>query len=63
MAEGEEIARVFYTLKQELSNVSSAMTTQGIAVSIPKFDGKPKFFREWVKSIDKYTVLLNAPNE
>ena len=63
MAEGEEIARVFHTLTQELSNVSSALTTQGIAANIPKFDGNPKFFREWVKSIDKYAVLLNAPNE
>ena len=63
MAEGEDIARVFHTLTQELSNVSSALTTQGIAANIPKFDGNPKFFREWVKSIDKYAVLLNAPNE
>ena len=39
------------------------MTTQGIAANIPKFDGNPKFFREWVKSLDKYAVLLNAPIE
>ena len=51
MAEGEEIARVFHTLTQDLSNVSSALTTQGIAANIPKVDGNPKFFREWVKSI------------
>ena len=63
MADGEAIARVFQTLTQELSNVSSALTTQGIAANIPEFDGNPKFFREWVKSIDKYVVLLNAPNE
>ena len=63
MAEGEEIARVFHNLTQELSNVSSALTTQGIAANIPKFDGNPKLFREWVKSIDKYSVLLNAHNE
>ena len=43
MAEGEEIARVFHTSTQELSNVSSALTTQGIAANIPKFDGNPKF--------------------
>ena len=49
MAEGEEIARVFHILPQELSNVSSALTTQGIVTNIPKFDGNPKFFREWDK--------------
>ena len=63
MAEEEEIASVFHTSTQELSNVSSALTIQGIAANIPKFDGNPKFLREWVKSIYKYAVLLNVPNE
>ena len=63
MAEEVGIARVFHNLTQELSNVSSALTTQGIAANIPKFDGNRKFFREWDKSIDKYAVLLNAHNE
>lgn len=63
MADGQEIAQVFHNLTLELSNVSSALTTQGIAANIPKFDGNPKFFREWVKSIDKYAVLLNAPDD
>ena len=63
MADGDEIARVFHNLTLELTNVSSALTTQGIAANIPKFDGNPKFFRDWVKAIDKYAVLLNAPDD
>ena len=55
MAEGEEIARVCHTSTQELSNVSSALTTKGIAANIPKFDGNPKNLQ--------YAVLLNVHNE
>ena len=58
MAEGEEIARVCHTSTQELSNVSSALTTKGIAANIPKFDGNPKNFREWVKSIYNMRYFL-----
>ena len=50
-------------LTQELFNVSSALPTQYIAANIPKCDGNPKFFRDWVKAIDKYAVLLNAPDD
>ena len=60
MADGDEIARVFHNLTLELTNVSSALTTQGIAANIPKFDGNTKFFRDWVKAIDKYAVLLES---
>ena len=27
---------------------------------VSKFDGNPKHFGEWVKSIDKYAVCVNA---
>ena len=45
MAEGEEIAKIFHNLTLELSNVSSALTTQGLAAKIPKFDGTPNVFQ------------------
>lgn len=56
MAEGQEFAQVFQNLTAELTNVSSALTTQGIAANIPKFDGNPKFYRDWVRAIDKYAI-------
>lgn len=63
MAEAPDVAEVFQNLTRELSNVSNTLATQGIAANIPKFDGNPKYFREWVKAIEKYSVLLNAPDD
>ena len=63
MAEGQEFAQVFQNLTAELTNVSSALTTQGIAANIPKFDGNPKFYRDWVKAIDKYAILLHVQDD
>lgn len=63
MAEAPDVAEVFQNLTRELSNVASTLTTQGIATNIPKFDGNPKKFREWVKAIDKYAVLLNIHDD
>ena len=44
---------MFQNLTAELTNVSSALSTQGVAANIPKLDGNPKFSRHWVKAIDK----------
>ena len=56
---GQDVAEAFNNLTLELSNVSQALSAQGISSSVVKFDGNPKKFREWVKSIDKYAVLTN----
>lgn len=63
MAEGQEqdpLAHAFIGLRLELANVSQALNAQGISTSVSKFDGNTKNFREWVKSIEKYAVLIGA---
>ena len=50
----------FQDLRVELNKVTHALTAQGILGTVSKFDGNPKHFREWVRSIDKYAVLVNA---
>ena len=52
--------QAFQDLRLELNNVTHTLTAQGISGIVSKFDGNPKHFREWVKSIDKYAVLVNA---
>ena len=52
--------QAFQDLRVELNNVTHALTAQGISGIVSKFDGNPKHFREWVKSIEKYAVLVNA---
>lgn len=55
--------QAFHNLRLELSNVSQALTAQGISSTVVKFDGNPKNYREWIKTIEKYAVLVNAPDE
>ena len=52
-------AQAFQNIQLELANVSQALTTQGVSSSVIKFDGNPKNYREWVKSIEKYAILVN----
>ena len=54
--------QAFQNLRLELSNVSQAFTTQGISSVVARFDGNPKNFREWIKSIEKYAILVNVPD-
>ena len=62
MAEAE-VAQVFQNLAVEMSNVSTALGAQGINQIITPYEGDPKKFKEWVKSIEKYAVLANLGND
>lgn len=53
----------FINIHRELANVSQALTTQVISNIVLKFDGNPKIFREWMKSIEKYATLVNIPDD
>ena len=55
--------QAFQDLILELTYVTHALTAQGISGFVSKFDGNPKHFREWIKSIDKYAVLVNEDDE
>ena len=46
--------QVFANFTQELTNVSQALTAQGISNIVLRFDGNPKNYREWIKSIEKF---------
>lgn len=59
MAEGTDPLTVFDNLRRELINVSNALTTQGISHTVPKFDGNRQQYREWIKSIEKFAMLMN----
>ncbi|MCG7878548.1 MAG: zinc finger domain-containing protein [Candidatus Thiodiazotropha taylori] len=62
-AQAQAQAQIFLNINRELSNVSQTLTTQGISHTVSKFDGNPKHFREWVKSIEKYATLVNLPDD
>ena len=55
--------QAFQNVRVELANVTQALTAQGISSIVRKFDGNPKSYREWIKSIEKYGVLNNADED
>lgn len=54
-----DVARVFQNLAVEMGNVSTALGAQGVNQIVLPFEGEPKKFKEWVKSIEKYAALTN----
>lgn len=63
MAEAEEDFReVLRLLAAEMGNVSTAFVAQGISQVVSNFDGSPRNYRDWVNSIEKYSKLVNLPD-
>lgn len=59
----QDIGAVFQDLAFQMSGLSTAIGTQGIAQMIPPYDGTPSKFKEWIRNIEKYSVLMNVPQE
>ena len=62
MAEQNEMVNLFRTLATQMAGVSTAVGAQGVAQLIRSFEGTPKDYKEWVKSIEKYAVLTGLDN-
>lgn len=52
----------FRNMTAEIAQLNQAFTTQGISSTVVRFDGNPKNYREWIKSIEKYATLVNVPD-
>ena len=52
--------QIFQNVRAELGNVSNALHAQGISSIVSRFDGNAKNLREWIKSIEKYSVLTGV---
>ena len=52
--------QVLAQLVGQLSEMTRAIHTQGIAQMIQPFDGQPSRFRTWMKAIDKYAAIVGA---
>ncbi|MET0107141.1 MAG: hypothetical protein ABW072_18665 [Sedimenticola sp.] len=53
-----DVGQVFQNLAVQMGNVSTALGAQGVNQIIDPFEGDAKKFKEWVKSIEKYAVLM-----
>ena len=52
--------QIFQNVRAELANVSNALAAQGISSIVSRFDCNAKNFREWIKSIEKYSMLTGV---
>ena len=59
----DHAVQAFQNLRVKLANVTQALTARGIFSIVSRFDGNPKNFREWIKSIEKYAVPVNADED
>ena len=53
----DHAVQIFQNVRAELANVSNALPAQGISSIVSRFDGNAKNFREWIKFIEKYSML------
>ena len=54
--------QAFQNLWVEVDNIGQALAAQGLSGTISKFDGNPKFYRAWIRSIEKNSLLVGAPD-
>ena len=63
MAEQQnEMVQLFRNLATQMAGVSTAVGAQGVAQLIKSFEGDPKQYKEWIKSVEKYAVLTGLDN-
>ena len=59
----QAIINLFHGLGQEIGGLSSVIKTQGVFQDISPFFGDQKFYKSWIKSIDKHATLNNLDED
>lgn len=49
-------------LTKQMQGLSNVIGSQGIAQMITPYDGTPSKFKEWIKDVEKHSVLINIPS-
>ena len=50
--------QAFQNLRVEVAKIGQALAAHGVSGTISKFDGNPKFYKEWIRSSEKYSFLV-----
>ena len=58
-----QFANLLENLGEQMAGLSTTMGAQGVAKIITPFDGDGKNFKEWIKNIEKYSLLTRVPND
>ena len=50
-------------VKDQMGRLATTMGAQGIAKTVPSFDGSnPMEFKDWIKSIEKFVTITQFKN-
>ena len=52
--------QIFQNVRAKFANVSNALAAQGLSSIVSRFDDNAKNFREWIKSIEKYSMITGV---
>ena len=56
----QRLTELFEGLSGAIGTLATNVCAQGVGTKIEVYAGKPKGFKEWIKSIEKYAILTNA---
>ena len=59
----QDASALFRHLATQIAGLSTIVGAQGIAQIVHKFDGDPKHYKTWIKSIEKYALLTNLHDD
>lgn len=62
-ADQAEFARMFRVMGDQIAGLSTTMGAQGVARVIKPFEGDSKCFKDWIKMIEKYSMLVGMAND
>ena len=57
-AQAQPLDPAIQIFQNAVAIVSNALANQGISSIVSRFDGNAKDFREWIKNIEKYSMLM-----
>ncbi|MCG8104675.1 MAG: hypothetical protein N0C91_20110 [Candidatus Thiodiazotropha endolucinida] len=61
MGEQAQFVAALKNVGDQMTGLSTAVNAQGVAKVIKSFEGNPKEFKEWIKGIEKYSILTRVP--
>ncbi len=58
-----QFMEMFEKVGGQMLGLSTTVGAQGVAKVIPCFDGECKQFKEWIKSVEKYSRLVGVDDK
>lgn len=63
MGEQAQFVAALKNVGDQMSGLSTTIGAQGVAKVVKSFDGNAKEFKDWIKNIEKYSILTRVPSD